>query len=702
VWENEAVHDTVRLDALSTVIKKGLLPNQPDSALILAKIQLDYAEKTKSYERFVDAINTHGIVFFFKGDYEKAEFYYSKCMQEAKRYQVDNHIAKSYNNLGMIYVRQGMNQKGLDYYKKSLSIKMKISESSRDVLSTLNNIGLVYSSMGDYTTALQYFAKCLKLSEKSNEYGSWSSSLNNIGGIYKTQRDYDKALVYYEKSLKLKKQIDDRRGMAKCYNNIGIIYRYKKEYEVAIDYLNKSMQLRDEVGDFYGKSKTLNNLSNIYTEQGEYAKALECDKKSLAIQRTTNGGRGLAITLNNLARTYIFLEDYKRAINHAKQAFEYAEMMDGVEQKASSSNTLYDAYVGAGNYKEALKYYRIYVKSEKEIRNDVNQKALISQEYKYEYEKQKALDDSEHEKQLALEQEAKEKQQIITYATGVGLGLVAIFLVFVFNRLKVTRKQKGIIEMAHLQLEEKNSEILDSINYAKRIQGAILPSNKIVKEYLTESFVLYKPKDIVAGDFYWMEHRDDKVMFAAADCTGHGVPGAMVSVVCNNGLNRSVREFGLTEPGKILDKTRELVIQEFEKSEEEVQDGMDIALCTLDGMDLQYAGAHNPLWIIRNEELIEYKGNKQPIGKFDNPIPFRTHDVELQKGDTIYIFSDGFSDQFGGEKGKKMKSSNFKKLLLSIQEESMDRQKQLMDEAFEKWRGDLEQLDDVCVIGVRI
>ena len=219
-----------------------------------------------------------------------------------------------------------------------------------------------------------------------------------------------------------------------------------------------------------------------------------------------------------------------------------------------------------------------------------------------------------------------------------------------------------------------------------------------------------------------MENTGDRVLFAAADCTGHGVPGAMVSVVCNNGLNRSVREHGLTDPGKILDKTREIVIQEFEKSDEDVKDGMDIALCSLKFnvpsselsqpetkniksqtvATLQYAGANNPLWIVRNEEIIEIKANKQPIGKYDNLEPYITHTLELQKDDTIYIFSDGFVDQFGGENGKKLKAANFKKLLLSIQDENMTKQKELLDDAFEQWKGELEQLDDVCVIGVRV
>ncbi len=308
----------------------------------------------------------------------------------------------------------------------------------------------------------------------------------------------------------------------------------------------------------------------------------------------------------------------------------------------------------------------------------------------------------------------------------------------VTSRTKEIEAQKLEAEKQRDVIGEKNQEIMDSIAYAKRIQSAILPPAKAVKEFLPESFILYKPKDVVAGDFYWLESicpsehleptinesslrgtkqpseneqiaslqkssvRNDVILFAAADCTGHGVPGALVSVVCNNALNRSVREYGLSDPGKILTKTRDIVIAEFEKSEEVVKDGMDIALCSLEGMTLNYAGAHNPLWIIRNGEIIETKANKQPIGQFDNPEPYTTHTIELEKGDTIYLFSDGYVDQFGGEKGKKFKAKAFRSLLLSIQDKSMEQQKVIIDNTFEKWKGHLEQIDDVCVIGVSI
>ncbi len=194
------------------------------------------------------------------------------------------------------------------------------------------------------------------------------------------------------------------------------------------------------------------------------------------------------------------------------------------------------------------------------------------------------------------------------------------------------------------------------------------------------------------------------LLFAAADCTGHGVPGAMVSVVCSNALNRTVNEFGITNPGDILDKVSELVVETFEKSESEVNDGMDISLCYLDKSknELKWSGANNPLWIIRNKALIEYKPNKQPIGKVDIPLPFITQTIQLQKNDTIYIFTDGYADQFGGEKGKKFKLSSLQELFLSKCHLSMNDQHNAIEETLKSWQGDIDQVDDILIIGIKI
>jgi len=268
---------------------------------------------------------------------------------------------------------------------------------------------------------------------------------------------------------------------------------------------------------------------------------------------------------------------------------------------------------------------------------------------------------------------------------------------------KVQERTLEIEEQKEL-VEEKQKDILDSITYAKRLQDAILPPVSFIKKFLPDSFLVYKPKDIVAGDFYWMERSDDNILIAAADCTGHGVPGALVSVVCSNALNRTVKEFHITEPGKILDKVRELVLETFEKSESNVQDGMDISLCciTTKTKEVQWSGAYNSLWYIQKGEIKEVAADKQPIGKNDRPEPFNTHKLNLQKGDTLYLFTDGYADQFGGPKGKKFKYKQMEELLLANASKPMDEQKDVLENTLEKWKGTLEQVDDILIIGIRV
>ncbi|MGZ3932715.1 MAG: PP2C family protein-serine/threonine phosphatase [Bacteroidia bacterium] len=260
------------------------------------------------------------------------------------------------------------------------------------------------------------------------------------------------------------------------------------------------------------------------------------------------------------------------------------------------------------------------------------------------------------------------------------------------------------LEGKNFLISQKNAEIIDSITYAKRLQEAILPPLAEISHHLPNSFVLYKPKDIVAGDFYFAEHRGDHFFIAAADCTGHGVPGAMVSVVCSNALNRAVMEFGITEPGEILDKVKELILETFKRSHNDVKDGMDISLCAfnLKNTQVKWSGANNPLWYIQNGEMKELTADKQPVGKHDFYKPFTTHTLNLSKGDVIYLFTDGYADQFGGPKGKKFKYKQLNELLMAASHESLERQRELLNRAFEEWRGIHEQIDDVCIIGIKL
>ena len=668
-------------------------------------------------------------------------------------------IATVLNNISIIYKNQAEFTQALDYGLRSLNMREGIADSVK-IANGLSNIGAIYQDMGEITKSVDYFHRSLKVHEGIGNKEGIASSLSWIAYVYDNQGDIPKSLEFYHRSLKIREGLDDKEGIARVLSNIASIYNDQGEITESLEYNEQALKIREEIGDNYGIATGLNNIGSIYRNQGDTAKAMDYYHRSLKIFEETKDKRAIAISLHNIGVIYQSYGDIKQGLEYIHRSLKIREEigdkqgltfslfsigviyydhgdLDQAKKHTSNSlvlarelgyparikdaaNLLIKIYRKENNYKKAFEMYKLYVQMRDSINNEKTQKSAIKQEAKYRYEKQKAVDDAEHDKLLAIEQEEKEKQEVVAFSAAGGLVLVVLFLIFVFNRLRVTRRQrdeirgqkqeieeqKTVVETAHQHLEEKNKEILDSINYAKRIQSAILPPPRIVKEYLNESFILYKPKDVVAGDFYWMEAVADpvgnKVLFAAADCTGHGVPGAMVSVVCNNALNRAVREYGLSNPGKILDKAREIVIQEFEKSEEDVKDGMDIALCAISGNELEYAGANNPLWRIRNGEILETKADKQPIGKFDLAKPFTTHNFSLEKGDTIYVFSDGYVDQFGGEKGKKFKTKAFRSLLLGIQDKPMEEQKKLIDDAFENWRGELEQIDDVCVIGVKI
>jgi serine phosphatase RsbU (regulator of sigma subunit) len=391
------------------------------------------------------------------------------------------------------------------------------------------------------------------------------------------------------------------------------------------------------------------------------------------------------------------LEFYFKAKNLAEEDKIYKYLVDAY-------HGLSDVYETKNNTNDALKYYKLYSNYRDSVFNSEKANKITSLAYQYNYEKEEERHQFEEEKK-ELKQEAEVKgTRILIYSFAVGFILLLTLLFYIYRGFRNKHKANIIISLQNKMMEVKQKEILDSITYAKRLQDAILPPLSIIKQYLPESFLLYKPKDIVAGDFYWMERAGDTILIAAADSTGHGVPGALVSVVCSNALNRTVKEFRITEPGKILDKVRELVLETFEKSENNVQDGMDISLCCINTKtkEMQWSGAYNSLWYIQKGEIHEVPADKQPIGKNDKPQPFNTHNLNLQKGDILYLFTDGYADQFGGPKGKKFKYKQMESLLLANAGKPMEEQKNILESTLNDWKGDLEQVDDILIIGIRV
>ena len=716
VWNDIAQPDTTRLQAMKQISWGGYLFTQPDSAFIFAQLQYDFAKEKDLKKYMAVALNTQGVSFAIRGNSIKAIDYFNQGLQIKKGIGDKAGIASSLNNIGNIYKNQGDYTKAIEYFSHSLKLKQEVGD-KRGIANTLQNIGNIYYDHGDFAKAIDHNTRSLIIWEEIGDKLGIANTSINIGVIYQDQHNLSKAIDYFTQSLKIYEEIGNKQGVAISLNNTGSIYQEQGDYEKAIDYYTKSLKGYEAIGNKKGIASSLINIGKIYKDQGEFNLAIKYSIHSLKIREEIEDKKGIANSLKNIGLIYIDKGDYIKALGYGSKALKISQSIGAINVTRATAKSLWKVNKSLGRYQESLEMYELYITTRDSVESEENQKEVIRQEFTYDYEK-KSLADSlafiqkQGIKQLAhnIELEKEANQRYMLYG---GLGFLLLLGAIVFRGYQRKKEDNVLITKQKHLVEEKNSEILDSITYAKRIQDAILPPTKLVNELLPDSIILYKPKDIVAGDFYWMEsvaptskHKENLILFAVADCTGHGVPGAMVSVVCHNAMNRAVREFGETDPGAILDKTRELVLRTFERSEEDVKDGMDIALCNLisdkESWKLEYAGAHNPLWIIRDNKVLETKANKEPIGKFDNQTAYTTHSFDLQKGDTIYIFTDGFVDQFGGEKEKKFKAKAFRDLLISIQSKSMNQQQVLIDEAFESWKADLDQVDDVCVMGVRI
>jgi serine phosphatase RsbU (regulator of sigma subunit) len=475
-------------------------------------------------------------------------------------------------------------------------------------------------------------------------------------------------------------------------------------------YWEKSLEMKLAIGDSLSASTTMNNLAMYYRDIGETEKALDYFSRGLRIKKTVNDYTGIAIAYQNLGELYIKQNKFNIGIDYYKQSLEQAILSRSKQLMSFSYLLLAKTYYDHGDYKIAYDNCMLYANIKDSVFNENTAKNLDEIESKYENEKKAILIASLEKEKIAQ----NEKQNLIVISSVLGFLAMLVIILIVFKNYRQKKKDHSIISEQKNILFEKNREITDSITYAKRLQDAILPPSSLIDEKLPNSFIVFQPKDVVSGDFYWMESINDLTIFAVADCTGHGVPGAMVSVVCSNALNRAVKEFKLIEPAKVLDKVRELVIETFrtgtktgEVNIEDIKDGMDISLCVLNTKtyELEYSGANNPLWILRkgNIEIEEIKADKQPIGVYlSDKKPFTNHKVKLNTGDSIYLFSDGFADQFGGEKGKKLKYKPFKNILISIRDKSLNEQHDHLIKAFDNWKGEMEQIDDVCIMSVKI
>lgn len=629
-----------------------------------------------------------------------------KSLKKQDEKAVLNFLTDAYNDKAYIIGESGNKKEAISVFNKAIEIAIKTKDKRR-LLNCYNNIGHVYSVQGNIPIALKYTFLSLKIADEINDLEGIAIAYGNLGVIYDQQNDIEKSTEYYLKSLALQKKTGDKSGIATAYNNLGFVYNKKNDYEKAIYYYSLANQIYSEIEEYDGISASYSNIGSIYFAQNDTKNAILYFNKALEIDKKINNPRGIAHSYASLGRIYKSEKNLKLSKQYFEKALKLALESGVSEVIQTSSESLFSIYSQEKNWRKAFEMQSLFFQMKDSINNLSNQKEAITQALNYDFEKQQSLTKKENEKKLAVAKEKENMQRLIIIFSIFGFFILTVFSYFIFKRYKISQIQNIKIKVQKDIIEEKQKEINDSINYAERIQKSFLASEDIFQTNLSDYFILFKPKDVVSGDFYWAYQMEQKFYLCAADSTGHGIPGAFMSLLNISLLNEGLLSRELTKTNLLLDFVRKILILGL-KPDEKGQggnDGMDCALICIDfkTLKLEYSGAYNPLWIVRNNELIVIKADKMPVGRSPKQdVEFSLQEFQLKKNDSLFLFSDGFPDQFGGPNGKKFKYKAFEELLLQNVNLDMSSLKDILENTFHKWKGSLDQVDDVCVIGVRI
>jgi len=581
--------------------------------------------------------------------------------------------AFSYNLRGKYLQSIAQFDKANYYYFRALKLNDSIQNHS-GISSSYGYLGGLFNEQGDYLKALTYYRKALEVRKALKNKVSISSCLSNIGIEFDNLQLFDSAYYYYSESASIKRELKDTMGLAISYINFGVHFLLRNLPDSSARYYKEAIKIYEKQGDVYSIAWSELGYSKVLTAKKKY-------KESNALIWKT-----LAFTIPNMEMSMLS-RSYEGLSNNFEKLHQFDSSLFYFKQKTLIADSLLDL-----DSKQHL------IESE------------LSNQYEIKEEKAKA---EQMQKDL-LNKEEKKKQLIIIYAVSIGGVLLILLVLFVYRGLKQQRKanaiiseQKIMVEHQKHLVEEKHKEITDSINYAERIQRSFLASDELLQEYLKNYFVFFQPKDVVSGDFYWATKLNNgSFALVTADSTGHGVPGAIMSLLNITSIESALKD-GNTSPADILNATRKNIIDRLKKdgSAEGGKDGMDCSLVCFDfkNSKFTYSAANNPVWVVRENQLIELVSDKIPVGKHDkDQISFTQHEFHLQKGDTVYTLTDGLPDQFGGPNGKKYKYKQLKELLTSIATLPAEIQKEKLMESFVNWQGNLEQVDDVCVIGIII
>ncbi|MDA9563867.1 tetratricopeptide repeat protein [Flavobacteriales bacterium] len=654
-------HDSEKVAMLNTIAKANWLLD--------AQKSIEFSEKAKDLAKQIDepmlicqALNISGIGYYYLGNLDKA----------TEQLKESINLNRQHN--------PNKNTRG-DLSQKTLA-------------SSFNNLGMIAANQGSYDNALSYYLQALSLWKTEIEQ---ANTLGNIGNLFRRQKKYDDALTYYQQALDIRKRVDDKSGVMSSLNNIGILYAIQGDMDSALDNFLKALYTARELNDKRRIAAALGNIGQVYQSIDNDEKALEYLIESVAVAKEMGNLQSVANTLIGIGELYAKQNDWNRAINSQLQGINIAE-------GAGLKPILQEAYQAVSNnyklikdYQHAYEYQSKMIAIKDTLFDEKNAEAMAEMQTKYETEKK------EQENELLKTEKQIHEDRNKFLAAGILFVLVALGLVLYQFRLKRKANEKLLVK--NKIIRDKNKTIVDSINYAKMIQTAVLPELTTIKSHFPESFLFFKPKDVVSGDFYWMFEKENQVLFAAADCTGHGVPGAFMSLICINLLNEIASN--QESPAGILNDMSVRLIQHLKQDASKnssVNDGLDIALCAFDKKTnkLTFSGAHNPLYLVRDKELTEYKGDRLHIGVHQKVgREFTQTTIEMKQNDIIYLFSDGFPDQPGGVKGKKFYYPPFQKLLLTNHQLPMEQQAGILASTIKEFQSNKGQVDDMLVMGMK-
>lgn len=617
--------------------------------------------------------------------------------------QASGHIMK-----GIALMYQGYNSDALREYAASYEYYSEIGL-KKGMANCMNNNALIYSATSQYDLAMQNQVEAMKLYRETGNWQMEANSLNNIGLIYVNQMRYEEAFPYLQQSVKLMQDSGEIPALRNPYNNLALVYKSRGNLDSATWYFEKAIGLYVQANDDYNLAGCYNNLALVYDLKQDSLNALRYNRKALDIRQAIGDVPGSAISLVNIGSVYGKHHRPDLAVRYVDQAIHLSDSLRMFS--VLFQGYLERALIDSANNKMDSAFYHLKIAMDfrdSMVREEIDQR-LADMQVKY--------DTDEIKKQSALKDEQLQTERTIRWLI-IGISAIVLLgLIVLAFTLRAVRRKNNLLASQRLEILQKNSElneqnmiiseqkkeITDSISYAYNIQQSLLPTASQLHEALPDSFVIFRPRDIISGDFYFITCVNDAVIFAVADCTGHGVPGAMMSMLGVEELQKATQLTG--DPGIIISEVNRSIRSTLKQTDADgsLRDGMDIAVCVLRGKQLQYAGAQRPLWVCRHGELLEYTATKVSVGgRTPDEQKFATSEIQLEPGDMIYLSSDGYADQFGGATGKKFMTKNLKALLKRVAGNDIPLQQSLLIKEFENWKGGADQVDDICVMGVRV